>query len=86
MDFVPVRRKSAKEWEMVDVRRPESFWCETGVIFVIRQETFLSGGYMQRGVEIRHGSEWDNKRAKFRFDASTRDHMIFSTSSHSSRT
>jgi hypothetical protein len=79
----PRQKKSAKEWEMVDVRRPESFWCQTCVIFVIRQETLLLGGYMQRGVEIRHASEWDNKRAKVKFDASARDHMIFSTSSHS---
>jgi hypothetical protein len=64
VDFVPVRRKSAKEWEMVDVRRSESLWCQTGVIFVIRQETLLFGGYMQGGVEIRHASEWDNKKTK----------------------
>jgi hypothetical protein len=80
VDFVPVRRKSTKEWETVDVRRPESLWCQTGVIFVIGQETLLFGGYMQRGVEIRHASEWDNnnKRAKFEFDASTtRSHDFF---------
>jgi hypothetical protein len=49
---------------MVDVRRPKSLWCQTVVIFIIRQETLLFLGYMQRGVEIRHASErdeWDNK-------------------------
>jgi hypothetical protein len=73
VDFVSVRRKSAKEWEVVDVPRPESLWRQTGVILIIRQKTLLSGGYMQRGVEIRHAREWDNdnKRAKFEFDAST---------------
>jgi hypothetical protein len=50
----PRQKKWAKEWEMVDVRRPKSLWCQTVVIFVIRQETLLLGGYMQRGVEIRH--------------------------------
>jgi hypothetical protein len=81
VDFVPVRRKTVKEWEMVDVRGPESLWRQTGVIFVIRQETLLSGGYMQRGVEIRHASDWDNKRAKFIFDASTTRSRDFSTHS-----
>jgi hypothetical protein len=79
VDFVPVRRKSAKEWEMVDVRRPKSLWCQTGVIFVIRQETLLFGGYMQRGVEVRHASEWDgwdNKRVQ-NSTRLPRDHMTF---------
>ena len=42
---------------MVDVRRPESLWCQTGVIFVIGQETLLFWGYMQGGVEIGHSGE-----------------------------
>jgi hypothetical protein len=79
VDFVPIRKKSAKEWEMVDVRRSEPLWCQTGVIFVIRQETFLFWGYMQRGVEIRHASERDNKWPKFKLDASSaaRSHDFF---------
>jgi hypothetical protein len=66
VDFVTVRKKSAKD--IIDVRRPKSLWCQTGVIFVIGQKALLFGGYMQRGVEIRHG----NKKQKFKFcDAST---------------
>jgi hypothetical protein len=48
---------------MIDVHRPESLWCQTGIIFIVRQETLLFGGYMQRGVEIGHG--W-GERPKFK--------------------
>jgi hypothetical protein len=63
---------------MVDVRRSESLWCQTGVVVVIGQDPLLSGGYMQRGVKIRHASEFKETQVKFKFgDASaTRSHDL----------
>jgi len=46
VNFVPVRRKLGKEWKIIDVCRPESLWCQTGVIFIIRQKLLLFGGYV----------------------------------------